>query len=121
MWVLTIFQNEEEYTDLLMNTVKSQSKIRSVKTPRLVNPFEDSREKVLQLWDQLDHHQQSDNLPSGYGFIPGEEGYGNYDSFEVLNVGSRKKEKPIILPATVWLPRCVIWVQSLEIMNCAHH
>lgn len=103
---------------MLMKTIKSKLNLKSVKTPRLTNPFERTPAKENMLWQQLEAQQQNRVVPAGYGFLTGEEGYGAYDPVETLDIGvGTKKATPIMLPEAVWLPRTVLWVQGLELMT----
>lgn len=106
------------YKRTLMNSIRSKLNLTSVKTPQLLNPFEDRPDKEERLWRQLEFQQRSQFVPAGYGFRSGEPGNGQYDSVAILEVGvGTKKPMPIVLPETVWLPRTVLWVQALEIMT----
>lgn len=108
----------EDYKKKLMESIKSKLNLKAVETPRLINPFDNMPNKERRLWRQLEYQQRSQIVPVGYGFLPGEDGYGMYDPVETLDVGvGTKKPCPIILPEAVWLPRTVLWVQALEAMT----
>jgi hypothetical protein len=72
-----------------------------------------------ELWSLVRDAQQRQRVPKGYGLRPEEIEYSEYEDIEIIPVGrhSSKKALTISLPETVWLPRCIIWIQALEIMT----
>lgn len=101
---------------MLQSTIRQQFNQDAVKTAPVMNPFSREPTKAQRLWELLDRRQQERKTPKGYGFLPNEKNHRAYDPVENLGVGHVKKSA-IILPESVWLPRTVIWIQALEIMN----
>lgn len=79
----------------------------------------DNPELVQHMWSLLKKAQEDRLVPSGYGFRPGEQEYGEYEEIEIIRVGRRASDNDlrVILPESVWLPRTVLWLQALEIMT----
>lgn len=92
--------------------------IKAVKGPKQINPFEGNPEQEAIFWETVSTKQENRVIPEGYGLIPGEHNYENYDSVEMLPVGGKGSGKAIqiILPKAKWLPRIVLWLQALETM-----
>lgn len=95
-------------------------KAKPVDAPDVRNPFDGNIELERELWRIICASQDNHYIPLGFGLNPGEYGYnGEYESIQQLPIGVRKKGKAhrIILTESVWEPRVVLWVQSLEALN----
>lgn len=103
----------------LLEIVKRQMNTKHVRSPTtLRNPFKDFPEKERTFWRRLHESQVKKKIPMGYGFRPGEIGFGQFDSVEVIQVGGRRSNKMrVLLSESIWLPRTVLWAQALEGMT----
>ena len=83
--------------------------------PSIENPFTGDKEAECQFWRAVKQAQEEKYIPHGYGLQAGELNFNKFDESAIITVG-RQTEQSLILPAPVWEPRLVLWVQSLEIM-----
>lgn len=108
--------HEEDNIEIL-DVIRKQMKSKPVDAPDVRNPFDGDEELERQLWMLIRSNQENGYVPTGFGLTPGEYGYnGQYESVQHLPIGVRKKGKSqrLILTETVWRPRTIAWVQSLE-------
>lgn len=101
----------------LYQRVRRQLKHTPAKVSRIQDPFADRPDdsKVL-FWSVVREAVEKEILPSGYGFLPIEEGYGEWNSVEKIHVGKKRigREYRVTLPREVWEPRLKLWTQGLE-------
>ena len=106
----------EDEEDELVERVQRQLKHKPVSVPRIQNPFEGNPMAESIFWRVLSQAADEAILPSGYGFLRGEIGYGDWHSIEHIVVGKKRRGRQykVTLPRVVWQPRIQAWVQALE-------
>ncbi|KAG8943831.1 hypothetical protein FRC04_002454 [Tulasnella sp. 424] len=83
---------------------------RPVRVRRGLCPFlEDGGNSFLQ---KLDEVRAAGIIPPNFGFLEGEEGFGEYEPLESIRVGKRWVDME--LPHEIWEPRTIEWVQALQ-------
>lgn len=102
--------------DEILRRVRSQLKHSPVKVPRIHNPFFHTPNIEIAFWEVMSEITREDQLPTGYGFLPGEHGYGEWNCVETIAVGKRTrgKEYKVTLPRELWEPRVRVWAQAVE-------
>lgn len=100
----------------IVERVRRQLHHRPAPVPRIQDPFtERSLDKAF-FWKTLARAAAQNILPSGYGLIAGEEGFGEWSSLEKVIVGKRRRgrEYKVTLSREIWEVRVKVWVQGME-------
>jgi hypothetical protein len=67
-------------------------------------------------YETLASTAKEDAVPTGYGFLPGEDGFGEWVEVENVAVGKCRSGKrwKVTLPQLIWEPCAKAWVQAVE-------
>lgn len=96
----------------IRRAVAGNTRHKAVKLPRRQSPFEDEDEEDDFLRN-LDRARAAEAIPEGFGFLEGEEGYGDWDDVEYIQVGKVRRME-FRLVEEIWKPRIVQWVQAVQ-------
>jgi hypothetical protein len=102
--------------DTITSCVRRQLKHKAVSIPCIADQFADLPDHKQLFWEILTQAAADNVFPGGYGFYPGEEGFGEWSHAETVVVGKCRhgKQYKVQLPREVWEPRAKAWVQALE-------
>jgi hypothetical protein len=107
---------DAEADEDIVHRVERQLNHNAIDVPRIQNPFVGREAIMLAFWEGLAEASAENILPSGYGFLPDEDGYGEWIEVESVAVGRRRRGKrwKVTLPRRIWEPRAKAWVQAAE-------
>lgn len=88
---------------------------KPVANARHSSPFR-SDDAALAFIDQLKTTLATDQIPAGYGVLPGEYGPGDYPTSGTVHAG-RGADLVILLPKDLWYPRAVRWCKALDLLK----
>lgn len=97
----------------VIRAVRGAVRHRSIRVPRIVNPFgrdEDAEDAFLR---SLNRVRQDGAIPVGFGFSEFDEELDEYNPVEYIRVG-KVRQMPISLSEDTWRPRIIEWVQALK-------
>jgi hypothetical protein len=118
-WTVSSVSDSSDESAMSDGEQEMEREIRHVpvKTPRVRSPF-NTDEQTEDFFDRLRTTVDNNYIPAGFGFLPGEEGFGDYSPVYQLAVGQKShKMRRVTLPEEVWYPRFVLWVQALAGME----
>ena len=103
---------EEEVTQ----RVERQLNHKSIDVPRIQDPFAGREDDRVVFCETLAYAADENLVPTGYGFLPDEDGFGEWLEVEKVAVGKRRRGKQwkVTLPQRIWEPRAKAWVQAVE-------
>lgn len=99
-----------------VRAVRGNVRHRSVRVPRIVNPFEHDQHSKMVFDRSLREVRNQGAVPLGYGLSPRDEEQAEYNPVELIRVG-KIKSMPIALPEEIWRPRMVEWIRGLRGMT----
>lgn len=103
--------DDEDEVARIEDAVNANTRHAPVKVPRVQSPFTEP-DTEADFITALNNAREDDAIPSGFGLLVNEDGFGQWETSEYIKVG-RVRHLKAILPESVWQPRVVQWVQAL--------